>query len=61
MNALEGGAVFGDIMQPVDLVVTDEEQFRRCDDTPNTLALEAATGGLCMCAHGEPILTREME
>ncbi len=38
-------AVFGDIVQPVDLVVTDEDQFRRCEDTPNTLAFEAATAG----------------
>ncbi|HNR31461.1 MAG TPA: nucleotidyltransferase domain-containing protein [Candidatus Hydrogenedentes bacterium] len=38
-------AVFGDDVQPVDLVVTDEAQFRRCEGIPNTLAFEAATGG----------------
>jgi len=36
--------VFGEDVQPVDLVVTDEEQFRRCEGTPNTLAFEAAQG-----------------
>lgn len=38
-------AVFGEAVQPVDLVVTDEERFRRHKNTPNTLAFEAATGG----------------
>ncbi len=38
-------AAFGDRVQPVDLVVTDEAQFRRYEQTPNTLAFEAATGG----------------
>ena len=38
-------AAFGDDVQPVDLVVTDEAQFHRYEDTPNTLAFEAATGG----------------
>jgi len=38
-------AVFGDHVQPVDLVVTDEAQYRRYQDTPNTLAFEATTGG----------------
>lgn len=36
--------VFGEDVQPVDLVVTDEEQFRRSEGTPNTLAFEAAQG-----------------
>jgi uncharacterized protein len=39
------GAVFGDEVQPVDLVVTDEEHFRRSENTPNTLAFEAASTG----------------
>jgi len=38
-------AVFGDHVQPVDLVVTDEAQYHRYQETPNTLAFEATTGG----------------
>lgn len=38
-------AAFGDEVQPVDLVVTDEEHFRRSENTPNTLAFEAADEG----------------
>ena len=38
-------SAFGDAVQPVDLIVTDEEQYRRSMDTPNTLAFEAATKG----------------
>ena len=38
-------AVFGNAVQPVDLVITDEEHFRRCENTPNTLAFEAAAEG----------------
>ena len=38
-------AVFGDEVQSVDLVVTNEEQYARSRNTPNTLAFEAATGG----------------
>lgn len=38
-------AAFGNEVQPVDLVVTDEARFRRSQATPNTLAFEAATGG----------------
>ena len=38
-------AVFGDRVQPVDLLVTDEAQYRRYEETPNTLAFEVATGG----------------
>lgn len=38
------GAVFGEEVQPVDLVVTDEKHFRECEKVPNTLAFEAATG-----------------
>ncbi len=38
------GAVFGNVPQPVDLVVTDEAQYRRSENTPNTLAFEAAQG-----------------
>ena len=38
-------AVFGDLVQPVDIVVTDWERFRRARNTPNTLAFEAATEG----------------
>ena len=38
------GAFFGKVPQPVDLVVTDEEHFRRSENTPNTLAFEAAQG-----------------
>lgn len=37
--------VFGDDVQPVDVVVTDEEHFRRSEHTPNTLAFEAAAQG----------------
>lgn len=37
--------VFGGAVQPVDLVVTDEEHFRRNRNIPNTLAFEAATSG----------------
>ncbi len=42
-QAVEG--VFGDEVQAVDIIVTDEERFRRAKDTPNTLAFEAATEG----------------
>ena len=38
-------AAFGDEVQPVDLVVTDEEHFRRSENIPNTLASEAAAEG----------------
>ena len=38
-------AVLGDTVQPVDLVVTDENQFRRSRTIPNTLAFEVATTG----------------
>ena len=37
--------VFGDDVQPVDIIVTDEEHFRRSERTPNTLAFEAAMEG----------------
>ena len=37
--------VFGDDIQPVDVVVTDEEHFRRSKHTPNTLAFEASSQG----------------
>ena len=37
--------VFGDDVQPVDVVVTDEEHFRRSEHTPNTLVFEAASQG----------------
>jgi predicted nucleotidyltransferase len=36
---------FGNVAQPVDLVVTDEEHFRRSENIPNTLMFEAATVG----------------
>jgi len=36
---------FGDEVQPVDLIVTDEEQFRRNQGVLNTLAFEASSGG----------------
>lgn len=38
-------AAFGDTVQPVDIIVTDEARFLRSKDTPNTLAYEAATSG----------------
>ena len=38
-------AIFENNVQPVDLVVTDEEQFQRCMDTPNTLIFEANSEG----------------
>jgi predicted nucleotidyltransferase len=38
-------AVFGDDAQPVDVIVTDAEDFRRCRNVPNTLAFEAASAG----------------
>lgn len=38
--------VFGEDVQPVDLLVTDEEHFRRCQNVPNTVAFEAASVGL---------------
>jgi predicted nucleotidyltransferase len=37
--------VFGDVVQPVDLVVTNEEEYLRSQKTPNTLAFEAAADG----------------
>ena len=37
--------VLGDNVQPVDLVVTDQERFEKSRNTPNTLAFEAATTG----------------
>jgi len=37
--------VLADELQPVDLVITDEARYRRYEDTPNTLAFEAATEG----------------
>jgi predicted nucleotidyltransferase len=42
-EAVDG--VFGDEAQPVDVVVTDDEHFRRCQNVPNTLAFEAASAG----------------
>jgi len=38
-------AVLGDVVLPVDVIVTDEEQFCRSENTPNTLAFEAAREG----------------
>lgn len=38
--------VFGDRVQPVDLIVTDAQRFCSQQDTPNTLAYEAAQEGL---------------
>lgn len=35
----------GDIIQPVDLIVTDETRFRLNATVPNTLAYEASTYG----------------
>ncbi len=37
--------VFGEIIQPVDLIVTDEAHFSKYKETPDTLAFEAATQG----------------
>jgi predicted nucleotidyltransferase len=37
--------VFGDDVQPVDILVTDEAHFRRSEKTPNTLSFEAAAEG----------------
>ena len=37
--------VFGADIQPVDIVVTDEEHFHSSKHTPNTLAFEAASEG----------------
>lgn len=37
--------VFGEAAQPVDIIVTDEERFRRSKGVPNTLAFEAASEG----------------
>lgn len=36
----------GDIIQPIDLIVTDEARFRRKSTVPNTLAYEAAMHGV---------------
>jgi predicted nucleotidyltransferase len=36
---------FGNEVQPVDLVITDEEHFRRGKNTPSTLAFEVAAEG----------------
>lgn len=36
---------FGEEVQAVDIIVTDEERFRRSKGVPNTLAFEAASGG----------------
>lgn len=40
------GNALGDIIQPIDLIVTDEARFRRKSTVPNTLAYEAATYGV---------------
>ena len=42
---LSSEQVFGDEVQPVDVVVTDRERFEKPRNTPNTLAFEAATTG----------------